>query len=172
MSESNVGDRFDRLPATESERSVAGRATREAVVAFFATRYGIPRATLTEYTFWEKGNGKIWGFAADHPSPVTVEALGIHLLRTRQRFWKPTTDGVQVLGPAATTNVLVLSEGQALRFWRGETQPVNWDGAAGYLIVARKDAGRRVPLGVGRYLDGSLESLVPKARQENLDPTG
>ena len=74
--ESNVGQRFDRLPATASERVVAGRATRAEVLEYFEDRFAIPAETFDGFTFWEKGAGKS-GFSAErvrrlHRSKLSV----------------------------------------------------------------------------------------------------
>ncbi|SEV87452.1 DUF7122 family protein [Natrinema salifodinae] len=169
MSETNDGQRFDRLPATEAERSVEGRATREAVVDFFADRFGIPPETFDGYTFWEKGAGKIWIYGGQAPSPVEIEAIGMTCLRTRQEHWKPTTDFVQRFGRVATDCVIDLDRDQARRFAAGEDQELEWDGDWGYLIAAHEVAGEEEPLGVGLYVHGELRSMVPKGRQRDLE---
>lgn len=168
MTMENVGSRFDRLPERESERSVEGRPTRGEVLQFFTRRFGMSAGIFASYTFWEKGKGKIWAFRGEVPSPIEVETLGIHLLRTRQRFWKPTTDGIQLLGRHATKNVVTLSREDAVRFWRGEDQHLAWDGDQGYVIVSHELGGAREPLGVGLAVDGELRSLVPKGRRRDL----
>ena len=170
MSESNDGSRFDRLPAREENRTVEGRPTSAEVVSFFDERFGIDAPLLSEYTFWEKGKGKIWALRADIASPVPVEALGIHVLRTRNRFWKPTTDGMQLLGRGATKNVIEASPSVAARFWAGETQSIEADVEDGYVIVSQALIEDFEPLGVGLYVDGELRSMVPKSRQLELDP--
>ncbi|MFW5919492.1 MAG: DUF7122 family protein, partial [Halanaeroarchaeum sp.] len=38
----NVSDRFDRLPATDSERTVSGRPTRADVLEWWDDRFGLP----------------------------------------------------------------------------------------------------------------------------------
>ncbi|WP_254768676.1 DUF7122 family protein [Salinilacihabitans rarus] len=134
----NVGQRFDRLPATPDERTVEGRATRAEVVGYFEERFGITPETFDGYTFWEKGAGKIWVYAGEAPSPVELEALGMTCLRTRQEHWKPTTDAVQRFGRAATRNVIDLSREEARRFAAGEDQELDWDGDWGYLIAAHE----------------------------------
>ena len=164
----NVGRRFDRLPATAAEREVPGRATRAEVVSWFDDRFGIPPDVFESHSFWEKGKGKVWILAGDHRSPIEVEGLGMTILRTRQEHWKPTTDGVQRFGHHATRNVLDLDEEQATRFIAGETQPVDWDGDWGYLICAHELAGGREPIGVGLYVRGELQSMVPKGRRRTL----
>ncbi|MFB6146428.1 MAG: hypothetical protein ABEJ08_01925 [Halobacteriaceae archaeon] len=163
----NDGSQFDRLPATDEERTVRGRATRAAVVDFFTDRYGIPAPTFGEYTFWEKGAGKVWALApdADLDAPVEVESLGLPVLRTRQEHWKPTTNAVQRFGDAASRNVCHLDGDLAARFVAGEDVEPDWDGDWGYLIVVHALAGSPEPIGVGLYLDGELRSVVPKARQ-------
>ncbi len=166
----NDGQQFDRLPATPAERRVPGRASREEVVDWWHQRFGVPPETFAAFTFWEKGNGKLWAFHADVPTPIAVEGLGMTLLRTRQEHWKPTTNAVQRFGSLATRNVLELTPHQAARFAAGEDQAVEWDGDWGYLVAAHEVAGEREPLGVGLYLHGELRSVVPKGRQESLDP--
>jgi NOL1/NOP2/fmu family ribosome biogenesis protein len=164
----NDGGQFDRLPATTDDREVPGRATREEVLDWWDDRFGIPPETFTEYTFWEKGRGKIWIYRGEAPDPVDVEGLGMTFLRTRQEHWKPSTNAVQRFGRAATRNVIELSGEAASRFARGEDQEYDWDGDWGYVIAAHDLAGEREPMGVGLYVYGELRSTVPKGRQEDL----
>ncbi|RDI70384.1 DUF7122 family protein [Halopelagius longus] len=164
----NDGQRFDRLPETSEDRVVAGRPTREEVLAWWENRYGIPPETWDGHTFWEKGAGKIWAFADDVVSPSDVEGLGLRILRARQEHWKPSTNAVQRFGGAATENVVELDAERAARFVAGEDQEIEWDGDWGYLIAAHELVGEREPIGVGLFLHGELRSTVPKGRQEDL----
>ncbi len=164
----NVGQRFDRLPATDADRTVDGRASREDVLSYFEMRFGIPPETFDGHTFWEKGAGKIWVYAGESPDSATLEALGMTCLRTRQEHWKPTTDAAQRFGRHATRCVLTLSRDHARRFVEGETQTLEWDGDWGYLIVAHEVGGQLEPLGVGLYVHGELRSMVPKGRRRTL----
>ncbi|ARS88465.1 DUF7122 family protein [Natrarchaeobaculum aegyptiacum] len=166
--EQNIGQRFDRLPETPADRTVEGRVSREEVVDYFADRFGIPPETFDDYTFWEKGAGKIWIYAGEAPTPLEVESLGMTCLRTRQEHWKPTTDFVQRVGHHATGCVIDLEREQAERFADGEDQELEWDGDWGYLIAAHSLAGERAPLGIGLYVHGELRSMVPKGRQRDL----
>ncbi|GAB7020515.1 DUF7122 family protein [Halostagnicola bangensis] len=182
--EENVGYRFDRLPATADERRVEGRASREEVVEYFHDRFGIPPETFDDYTFWEKGAGKIWVYAGEAPSPIEIEAIGMTCLRTRQEHWKPTTDAVQRFGPHATDCVIELSREEARAFTDGQDQELEWDGDWGYLIAAHEigvesegrpgrdgdavEGGKLEPLGVGLYVHGELQSVVPKGRQRSV----
>ena len=162
----NDGQRFDRLPATDDDRGEdEGRATREAVLDFWEGRFGVPRETFDDYTFWEKGAGKVWVFRGEVPSPIEIEALGMTFLRTRQEHWKPTTNAVQRFGRQATRNVVELDREQARAFASGEDQDLDWDGDWGYLVAAREVDGVAEPIGVGLYLYGELRSVVPKGRQ-------
>ncbi|PSP55737.1 hypothetical protein BRC82_03900 [Halobacteriales archaeon QS_1_67_19] len=164
----NDGQRFDRLPETAADRDVEGRATREEVVEWWDRRFGVSPETFADYSFWEKGKGKIWILRGEVASPKCVEALGMKFLRTRQEHWKPTTNAVQRFGREATENVIGLTREQARRFVRGETQELDWDGDWGYLVVTHEYAGDSEPLGVGLYLHGELQSPVPKGRQRDL----
>ncbi|WP_435097032.1 DUF7122 family protein [Halarchaeum sp. P4] len=167
MSE-NVSHRFERLPATEAEKDVEGRPTREAVLDYWEDRFGVPRDVFDDYTFWEKGAGKVWVSASDVPDGLEVESLGITFLRTRQEHWKPTTNAAQRFGRHATDCVVTLSREEAERFVAGEDQELEWDGDWGYLIAAHEVEGEREPLGVGLYLHGELRSMIPKGRQRDL----
>lgn len=162
-------DRFDCLPATVADRQVDERPSREGVLEFWAERFGIDPVTFADHTFWEKGRGSVWVVTGSEPDPIAIETLGLRLLRTGGRHWKPTTNGVQRFGDAATRNVIELDREAARRFVRGEDQAIEWDGDWGYLIVSTEIAGVPEPLGVGLYTYGELASTVPKARRVDLD---
>jgi NOL1/NOP2/fmu family ribosome biogenesis protein len=164
----NDGQRFDRLPATSDERRVEGRATRREVLDWWHERFGIGPEAFEAYSFWEKGKGKVWILRDDLDSPVRVEALGMTFLRTRQEHWKPTTNAVQRFGRAATRNVVELDREAARAFARGEDQELAWDGDWGYVVAAHELADGIEPLGVGLYLRGELQSLVPSGRQRDI----
>ena len=185
MTADNDGQRFDRLPETPDERAVEGRASREEVVDYFEDRFGIPAETFDDYTFWEKGAGKIWIYAGEAETPLEIEAIGMTCLRTRQEHWKPTTDFAQRFGREATECVIELDREEARAFAAGEDQEIErWDGDWGYLIGAHEigaepesrperdgDAVEREnlePLGIGLYVHGELRSMVPKGRQRDL----
>jgi NOL1/NOP2/fmu family ribosome biogenesis protein len=165
----NDGQQFDRLPETAADRELDRRPTRTAVLAWWDERFGIDPEFFAEYTFWEKGKGKVWAFRADVDSPVRVESLGMSVLRTRGEHWKPTTNAAQRFGKYATKNVVELSRAEAETFVAGEDQPLDWDGDWGYLVAAHDIAGTTEPLGVGLYLHGELRSQIPKGRRRELD---
>jgi NOL1/NOP2/fmu family ribosome biogenesis protein len=168
---SHESTRFDRVPATEAERDDEDpeQVTREEILDFWEDRYGVPRPVFDDYTFWERGAGKIWIFRGDAPSPVDVEGLGMTFLRTRQEHWKPTTEAVQRFGGHADKCTVHLDADQAATFVAGEDQELaDWEGDWGYLIVSHDLVGESEPMGVGLYLYGELRSQVPKGRQRAL----
>jgi NOL1/NOP2/fmu family ribosome biogenesis protein len=167
MSE-NVGHRFDRLPATAADREVSARTTRRELLSWWDERFGIDPAVFADYTFWERGDGKIWALRDTEPSPIDIEGLGITVARTRQEHWKPTLSGVQRFGHHATRNVIHLDRQAATSFIAGEDQELDWDGDWGYLVVTADLAGESEPLGVGLYVYGELRSQVPKGRRREL----
>lgn len=164
----NASHRFDRLPATAADRDVDGRATRQEVLDWWTERFGVDPAVFSAYTFWERGNGKVWALHGEEPTPVDVEGLGVTFMRTRQEHWKPTLTGVQRFGHHATRNVLALPRERARKFIAGNDQDVDWDGDWGYLVVTTDVAGAPEPLGVGLYVYGELRSQVPKGRRRDL----
>ena len=164
----NDSSRFDRVPATAAERTVAGRPSREAILDWWHDCYGIDPTVFAAYTFWEHGDGKIWILQGDVPSPADVEALGLMALRTRQEHWKPTLEAIQRFGGHASKNCLHLPESQARDFLAGEDQEIDWDGDWGYLVVTHDIAGDTEPIGVGLFTYGELKSMVPKGRRRDL----
>ncbi|WP_255150609.1 DUF7122 family protein [Halorarius halobius] len=165
----NDGHQFGRLPATNDDREVEDRPSREAVVAFWHDRYGIPRETWADYSFWERGSGKIWAFHGEVPTPARIQGLGMAVLRTGGEHWKPTTNAVQRFGDLASDCVIDLPYERASRFLAGEDQELpEWDGDWGYLIAAHDIAGGREPIGVGLYVHGELRSQMPKGRRRDL----
>ncbi len=168
MNPGNDGDRFARLPASEGDRSVEGRATREAIVGWWEDRFGVPSAAFDDHTFWEKGAGKIWVATGDAAENLRIEALGMRVMHTRQEHWKPTTNAAQCFGKRASRNHIDLSDVQARRFVAGTDQEIPWDGDWGYVIATREVAGRREPLGVGLYTYGELASMIATGRRREL----
>jgi NOL1/NOP2/fmu family ribosome biogenesis protein len=164
----NDGTRFARLPATETERTVAGRATREGIVGWWAERFGIAPETFDGHTFWEKGAGKIWVLAGGAATGLRIEALGMRIMHTRQEHWKPTTNAAQRFGRRASENCVDLTREEARLFVAGEDQEIPWDGEWGYVIATRAIAGEREPLGVGLYTYGALASMVATGRRREL----
>ncbi|MBX0285971.1 DUF7122 family protein [Haloarcula salinisoli] len=165
---SNDSTKFTRLPESDADREASERATREEVLDFWDERFGVPPETFDDYTFWERGKGKLWIYRGEPPSPVDVEALGMTFLRTRQEHWKPTLEAVQRFGEHASECVIHLSEGEAEAFVAGYDQELDWDGDWGYLVVTHDLAGRQEPVGVGLYVYGELRSQVPKGRRREL----
>ena len=159
---------FDRVPADDEAREDPDAATREEILDYWTDRFGIPRSVFEPYTFWERGKGKLWLFRGDAPDTVPIQGLGMTFLRTRQEFWKPTTDAVQRFGHHATENVVHLDDEQAAAFVDGETLEIEWEGDWGFLIVTHDIAGQVEPLGVGLYTYGELKSQIAKGRQREL----
>ena len=168
MTNGHIGTQYDRLDPEHCTRD-GERPSRNDIITFFDTRYGIDPATFAPYSFWERGKGKIWAFRGEQQTPARVEAMGIHLLRTDSQFWKPTTDAMQLFGRYATENIIELEEEEANAFWRGVEVEIVWTGDPRYVIVARDYGDTTTPIGVGLARESRLESLVPKGRQRDHD---
>ncbi|QZA89003.1 hypothetical protein K0C01_02225 [Salinarchaeum sp. IM2453] len=163
------GQRFDRLPATDADRTDPDRPTREEVLEWWEDRFDIDQSVFADFSFWERGRGKIWITRGDAPDPIAIEGLGMTFLRTRSEYWKPTTDAVQRFGHLASKNVITLSAGEAAAFISGYDQNLDWDGDWGYLIAAIEIDDERVLLGVGLYVHGELQSMISKGRRRDFD---
>jgi NOL1/NOP2/fmu family ribosome biogenesis protein len=176
----NDGSQFDRLPPGPSVDPEPAdtppdgpplpedeRPTRAAVLTWWRDRFGVAPETFAEYTFWEKGRGRLWAYAGEANDPATLETLGLPIMRTRSHYWKPSTDAAQRFGTVASRNVLTLDRPAAGRFLAGEDQDVRHDGHSGYVIAAHELAGALEPIGVGLWIDGELRSMVPKGRRRD-----
>jgi NOL1/NOP2/fmu family ribosome biogenesis protein len=163
-----ITTRFDRLPETAADRTDETQPTREEVLAWWHERFGIEPAIFEEYSFWERGAGKIWIFHGELDTPVDIEGLGMTALRARQEHWKPTLEAIQRFGNHASRNRIHLSRSGATGFMAGNDQKLDWDGDWGYLIVTHDLADEPEPLGVGLYVHGELRSMVPKGRRREL----
>lgn len=164
----NTGEQFDRVSNTKAEKTVTGRPSRTEILAWWDDRFGIPSRVFDEYSFWEKGKGKIWIVNGDLDSPLRVQAIGMRCLRVRQQFWKPTTNAIQRFGGAATKNRIELSSQNAAKFVRGASITGEWDVDNGYVIVLRRMTDSPHPIGVGLFTRGELQSQIPKSRQRTL----
>lgn len=90
------------------------------------------------------------------------------VLRTRQEFWKPTTDAAQRFGRLATENVIPLEPAEVKLFVAGQNQEIEWEGDWGYLIGSHEIAGESEPLGIGLYTYGEFKSMIPKGRRREF----
>ena len=159
---------FDLLLADTTRQKNQTSITRSELLEFWHDRFEIPPKIFKEYTFWEKGHGKIWAFKGNLSKSIQVEALGIRFTTTNQKSWKPTTNSVQVFGHHARKNILLLSFDQVLQFVQGMPLDVDLDSTSGYVIVRGNLSGHDIQIGVGLYSNGILHSQIPKSRQLHL----
>lgn len=149
----------------------ASESERKEVLDYLADRFGIPPETFDGFCLLRKGNS-VW-MVSDAPDLrkalglLNIETAGIPLLRKRPPRWKPTTAGVQFLGPQATRNVIDLDEDSISPFLEGQTLYGEFDVDPGYVII--RSEGRI--LGCGFYDRGKLRSQVPKEWRQQMKPT-
>ncbi len=149
----------------------ASEAERKEFLDYLAERYGISSETFDGFCLLRKGNS-VW-MVWDTPDLgkalglLNIETAGIPLLRKRPPRWKPTTAGVQFLGPKATRNVIDLDGDSVALFLEGRTIYGEFDVEPGYVMI--RSGG--VALGCGFYDKGKLRSQVPKEWREQMKPT-
>ena len=159
---------FDLLLTDTARQKNQTSITRSELLEFWHDRFGISPKIFKEYTFWEKGHGKIWAFKGNLSKSIQIEALGLRFTTTNQRSWKPTTNAVQKFGHHAHKNVLSLPLHQVLQFVQGVPLHMDWDGTSGYVIVRGNLSDHDIQIGVGLYSNGTLYSQIPKSRQLHL----
>ena len=159
---------FDLLLADTTRQKNQTSITRSELLEFWHDRFEISPKIFKEYTFWEKGHGKIWAFKGNLSKSTQIEALGLRFTTTNQKSWKPTTNAVQKFGHHAHKNVLSLPLNQVLQFVQGVPLHMDWDGTSGYVIVRGNLSDHDIQIGVGLYSNGILHSQIPKSRQLHL----
>ena len=159
---------FNLLPFATSHEQNQSTITRMELLEFWNDRFGTPPEIFKEYTFWEKGSGKIWAFKGNLPQETEIEALGLRFTTTNQKSWKPTTNAAQKFGHHAHKNVLSLPLDQILKFVQGDSLHIDWNGESGYVIVRGNLSNHAIQIGVGLYSNGILHSQIPKSRQLHL----
>lgn len=167
----NVSSQFDKLPKTENQRETDGRPTRKKIIKWWKKKYGVNKEIFHNYSFWEKGKGKIWIFRDTKiDSPIeNMESIGLLFMRTKRKYWKPTTEAIQKFGKYATKNIIELEFERASEFISGKNQTLkNSDIDQGYVIVTHRKINQKEPIGVGLYIDQELRSQIPKARQREI----
>ena len=160
---SNNNTIFNLIPHDGSSRLQPAQQNRSEILDFWNIKFGISGENFNNYTFWEKGSGKIWAFGNHLSDGLPVEAIGIRFLTTKQTNWKPTTRAVQLFGNKATKNTITLPIDQVLKFIQGETIDINWNGDRGYVIVKGDLFGDIISIGVGIYSNEKLISQIPKS---------
>lgn len=139
-----------------------------AVFGLLEGRFGVSRASLTDYRLWHRpGTPTVWiaSVDAEPPRGPRVEAFGMVLMRDPPPGGKPTSAFVQRFGHLATRNVYSLSEAQAQAYLRAEpVETAAVDDGRGW-AVARWGA---TVLGRAFWRDGVLESQLKKSWRADL----
>ncbi len=167
----NNSSRFDKLPKTEKHRDIDRRPTRKKILKWWKNKFGVNPEVFSKYSFWEKGKGKIWIFRNNQiDSPIeNMESIGILFMRTKRKYWKPTTEAIQKFGRHATKNIIYLELEKASEFISGKNQEIqNKNIDQGYIIVIHRKINQKEPIGVGLYVNEELRSQIPKARQREI----
>jgi NOL1/NOP2/fmu family ribosome biogenesis protein len=134
-------------------------AEAKEIRTYFSERFGIRQEFFNGFRLLKKG--MIW-IVSDAPPlnemlrGLKVETAGLPFLRIR-RPWKPTTVGLQLIGPYATRNVIELDEVGLEGFLSGEPMIQPFPADPGFVIV--KWNGE--VLGCGLYGKGGLRSQIP-----------
>lgn len=94
-------------------------------------------------------------------SRLKINSLGLYIGELRHEELRLSIEGAQLLGPAATKNVVVIDANQLKRWLRGEILPLPQSEAKGFVILKhRKDF-----VGCGKVSDHNILNYVPKNRR-------
>jgi NOL1/NOP2/fmu family ribosome biogenesis protein len=145
------------------------RLDRDPYVGYWRERFGLPAATFSGLSFYQRGRSTVWTGAVQIEAlqGAQIDALGIPLLRLGGRFWKPTSIAIITFGSGAQENVVDLDDDEMLRFLAGrenqlEEPDPRCDRLGPGFVVARF---RGVALGCGEWHGGTLFSRIPKGKR-------
>ncbi len=136
-------------------------ATREAVLGYFETRFGIPYDTFDAFTLLDRGKVYVL-LSRDAPmaavASLKLQNAGLPIFRKLSTHLKPTTAALQRFGSQATKHVVDLTANQVTDLLRLGTMSYDSHLAPGYVIL-QQDGD---VLGCGLLTPGQLRSLIPK----------
>jgi NOL1/NOP2/fmu family ribosome biogenesis protein len=133
---------------------------RAEIVTWWEFRFGIPETAFEGYCFYRKRRN-IWVVSKTELPKLRYETIGLRMISTKGKAWKPTTYALQLFGRHATKNVVELSHEQVEPFVAGESQLIDDDLENGYVIVSFIGD----VIGCGLYARGKLVSQLPKERR-------
>ncbi|HEY9887244.1 MAG TPA: hypothetical protein V6D02_02520, partial [Candidatus Obscuribacterales bacterium] len=124
-------------------------------------RFAIAPADLDPYQCWATGKRRHWLLQRDcqPPAGCPPQTWGLSLATHTNLGLKPATAFLQWVGPHIHENVVTLpTEAAAIAFAQGHTQAITAPVTPGYVHVRFQG----FELGCGRYVNGHLESQLPK----------
>lgn len=133
---------------------------RAEITLWWQSRFGIPEAAFEGYCFYRRRRN-IWVLSKTELPELRYETIGLRMISTKGKAWKPTTYALQLFGRHATRNVANLSLEEVKSFVAGESQSIDDDLENGYVIVSLMGE----VIGCGLYSRGTLVSQLPKERR-------
>jgi NOL1/NOP2/fmu family ribosome biogenesis protein len=137
------------------------------VIAAWQSRFDMPGEAFIGFAFYRRAQN-IWAFSDVDLPRLSYEAVGMRMMSLKEKPWKPTTCALQVFGRHARKNTVALNSEQARRFMSGESQDLEAEAEAGFVIALFQDQ----VLGCGLYSRGKLVSQLPKERRISVDTKG
>lgn len=147
-------------PNSSRIRNIFEPLDRSYVAELWRIRFGIEEEVFAGYNFFQKAQS-IWAISEASLPRLSYEALGMRIMNTKERPWKPTTSALQIFGRYSKKNLVDLDHEQAMIFLTGNSQIIQSDSETGYVVVFY----RREVLGCGLYSNGKLVSQIPKERR-------
>lgn len=92
---------------------------------------------------------------------LRINSLGLYFGQLRNDGLRLSIEGSQVIGKAATKNIVELNDAEFKLWLRGEDVEKTLDGCSGYVIIKHSNDF----IGCGRFKGGKILNFVPKARR-------
>ena len=147
-------------PSSSRTKNIFEPLDTSFVADLWNSRFGIPLSAFSDYVFFQKAHS-VWASNDAFLPRLSYEAIGMRIMKLKDRPWKPTTSALQVFGQDATKNLIHLDSTGARTFMEGKTLAIDSDSEPGYVVVFY----RGEVLGCGLYSKGKLVSHIPKERR-------
>ncbi len=92
---------------------------------------------------------------------LRIDSLGLYFGQLRNGELRLSIEGSQIVGKAATKNVVDLNDEEFKLWFGGSDLEKDYGGCSGYVLVKHNDDF----IGCGKCKDGRILNFVPKARR-------
>ena len=172
MASKNKHRRFFRSEDTERrvdpEHEDINKIQLTKIIDFLHDFYGIEKKFFDDYIFMKLGKD-VWmttksakNMLSVCKSGLTVNSIGVRVLRNAFEVPKPTTNFVIFLNEKITKNFYEMNEKELDEYTHGYEIKMRYDNEfKNYLIMKHKNQ----TYGVGLISEGTIKSQVPKGRK-------
>lgn len=133
---------------------------KEDVLAYFETRFGLPRSLFSPFVLLAGEGGRVYLGPRSFPDLRDTVHVGLPAARIGRTI-KPSSQLIQLIGRHATKNVVQLTKHEAAAYLLGDDLPSRGNAADGHVILMFGG----MALGCGLLRDGIIKNRLPKGKR-------